>query len=61
VLGSPLAATDKTGTLKWREDYRPYGDRNFNDANAASETRWFAGKSQDADSRLSYFGASVMV
>ena len=57
VLGSPIAATDTTGTLKWREDYRPYGDRNFNDANAATETRWFAGKAQDADSRLSYFGA----
>lgn len=27
------------------------------DTNAAKDTRWFAGKSQDAESKLSYFGA----
>lgn len=57
VVGSPLAATDKVGALKWREHYWPYGERNLRDTKAATATMWFAGKPQDADSKLSYFGA----
>ncbi|MGB7815669.1 MAG: RHS repeat-associated core domain-containing protein [Methylotenera sp.] len=57
LVGSPLAATDKVGALKWREHYWPYGERNLRDTKAATETMWFAGKSQDAESKLSYFGA----
>ena len=56
-MGSPIGATDKAGALAWREYYWPYGERNIRDPKAAKDTRWFAGKSQDAESKLSYFGA----
>ena len=57
IVGSPIGATDKAGALAWREYYWPYGERNIRDPKAAKDTRWFAGKSQDAESKLSYFGA----
>ena len=47
----------RASRLQQREHYWPYGERNIRDPKAAKDTRWFAGKSQDAESKLSYFGA----
>jgi RHS repeat-associated protein len=58
VAGSPLAATDSTGSLiLWRENYQPFGLRD-NNADAASGNRqFFHGQAADPESGLSYFGA----
>ncbi len=53
ALGSPVAATDATGALLWRETYTPYGER------WRAETRdhpAYTGKLQDPDLGLSYLG-----
>lgn len=31
LLGSPVAVTDINGDLCWREDYKPYGEKLYND------------------------------
>jgi len=54
ALGSPVAATDASGALLWRETYTPYGER------WRAETRdhpAYTGKFQDPDLGLSYMGA----
>ena len=55
--GNTIAATDTTGALLWKENYKPFGDRVRNDPAAASNRQWFAGKAADTDTGLSYFGA----
>ncbi|MDB5801459.1 MAG: hypothetical protein JWL63_2398 [Rhodocyclales bacterium] len=57
AAGSPVAATDESGAVLWRESYRPYGDRVKNEAAASSNRQFFHGKPLDTDSGLSYFGA----
>ncbi len=57
ALGSPVAATDEQGNLKWREDYRPYGSRLRNEPAAASNTRYYTGHPHDEDTGLTYAGA----
>lgn len=57
ALGSPVAVTDQQGTLLWREDYKPYGDRILNDPAAANNARWYTGHVQDPDTELVYAGA----
>ena len=56
ALGSPVAATDESGNLKWREEYLPYGERLLKQDNSANDT-WFTGKQEDKATGLSYFGA----
>jgi RHS repeat-associated protein len=57
VAGSPVAATDASGNVIWREGYRPYGERRLNQAPASGNRQFFHGKAFDPDSGLSYFGA----
>jgi RHS repeat-associated protein len=57
LLGSPVAATNSTGQVIWRESYRPYGERITNDANSASNKVWFTSRRQDAETGLVYMGA----
>ena len=57
TLGSPIAATDASGNLLWRESYYPYGERIQNDPNASTNARWFTAHPQDAESGLIYMGA----
>ena len=56
ALGSPIAATDEAGNLKWREEYLPYGERLLKQDNDTNDT-WFTGKQEDKATGLSYFGA----
>ena len=56
ALGSPVAATDASGTLLWREEYKPYGDRIKREA-GSKDTAWYTGKQEEAALGISYFGA----
>ncbi|MDS4059818.1 MAG: RHS repeat-associated core domain-containing protein [Candidatus Contendobacter sp.] len=57
ISGSPVAATDESGRLLWKETYRPYGERLLNGAGPDANQLWFTGKPQDPDTGLSYLGA----
>ena len=57
ISGSPVAATDATGALIWKEHYRPYGERLQNAPGADNNKLWFGGKAYEAKSGLSYMGA----
>lgn len=54
AAGSPVAATDESGTVKWREQYQPYGERLLKEGDGQNHT-WFTGKQEDIG--LSYMGA----
>ncbi|HYQ70563.1 MAG TPA: RHS repeat-associated core domain-containing protein, partial [Gammaproteobacteria bacterium] len=56
ALGSPVAATDASGTLLWQESYAPYGKRLTQEA-GSKHTVWYTGKPEEAAFGLSYFGA----
>lgn len=56
ALGSPVAATDETGAVIWREAYRPYGSRLRGEDGGTNEL-WYTGKPEDKATGLSYFGA----
>lgn len=47
ALGSPVAATDAAGAVKWREAYRPYGARTKDEPGSANQTAFFGGHSED--------------
>jgi RHS repeat-associated protein len=51
-----VAATDASGTLLWREEYKPYGDRIKREA-GSKDTAWYTGKQEEAAFGLTYFGA----
>lgn len=55
ISGTPMAATNSTGALLWKESYRPYGDPMR--PPAIDNNIWFTGKPYDKDSGLSYMGA----
>jgi RHS repeat-associated protein len=57
ALGSPVAVTDESGNLLWREDYMPYGERVRNPANASDNTLWYTSKPEEPALGLQYFGA----
>jgi len=55
LAGSPIAATDQSGNVVWKESYTPYGQRLRNQDN--TNKIWFHGKPADVETGLSYFGA----
>ena len=57
LLGSPVAATDASGHVIWRESYRPYGERLTNDPASTANDVWYTSRRQDADTGLVYMGA----
>jgi RHS repeat-associated protein len=57
ALGSPVAASDEAGNLKWREQYQPYGERLQNQTAAQANTRWYTGHPHDNATGLTYMGA----
>jgi RHS repeat-associated protein len=56
ALGSPVAATDPTGTLLWKETYQPYGERKQKQPNSTANNRWYTGHTEDPTG-LVYAGA----
>jgi RHS repeat-associated protein len=57
ALGSPVAATNSSGAVIWKEDYQPYGEKAVNDAAASSEKIGYTGQAFDKKTGLNYFGA----
>ncbi|QJR09737.1 hypothetical protein DSM104443_00787 [Usitatibacter rugosus] len=57
LLGSPIAATNVSGTEVWTERYQPYGERLLKETESTGNRQWFTGKAHDTDTGLSYFGA----
>jgi RHS repeat-associated protein len=57
IAGTPVAATDASGNIVWRENYRPYGDRLNNQPASSNNKLWFTGKPFDPATGLSYMGA----
>lgn len=57
ALGSPVAASDTQGNIKWRETYHPYGEKILNEAPAQANERWYTGHPHDDDTGLTYTGA----
>lgn len=55
-FGSPIAATDAAGAIKWRESYNPFGEARLKPAANANHTG-FTGHVADADSGLTYMQA----
>lgn len=55
IAGTPQAETDALGAVVWKESYRPYGDPM--QPPAADNNIWYAGKSYETDTGLSYLGA----
>lgn len=47
--GSPLAATDVNGSVIWREDYQPYGERTENSVDASDNRQFHTGKPLDKE------------
>jgi RHS repeat-associated protein len=57
ISGSPIAATDAAGNLKWKESYKPYGDKLTRSAASSDNKIGFHGKQHDGSTGLSYMGA----
>ena len=60
ALGSPVAATDESGSVVWRARYRPFGDRDqiAKDYVASlANPVWFSGHVQDDQTGLTYMQA----
>ncbi len=57
ISGSPMLATDASGAVLWKENYRPYGERLNNQASGTAAQTGFTGKPFDAATGLSYMGA----
>jgi len=64
ALGSPTAATAQDGSIRWREHYRPYGERTDYDHDDPSNpnrgpknSAWYTGKIHHDEIGLSYYGA----
>ncbi len=56
AIGSPVAATDASGNVLWREAYAPYGERLLKEAGSKEEV-WYTGKQEEAALGVNYFGA----
>lgn len=56
LVGSPIAATNGSGQVIWKERYRPFGERVVKDAASSSNDVWFTSRRQD-ETGLIYMGA----
>jgi len=54
--GNVVVAADKTGNLKWKQQYSPYGNKTQGNAPANADLR-YTSHSYDADTGLVYMGA----
>jgi RHS repeat-associated protein len=57
LAGTPVAASNSSGQVIWRESYRPYGERLTNSASSTDNDVWFTSRRQDAETGLVYMGA----
>jgi RHS repeat-associated protein len=57
ALGSPVAATDQSGNIIWKEEYKPFGERIIDDPKSEINSNWFTGKAEEEGFGIQYFGA----
>lgn len=57
ALGSPIAAMDEQGNVKWRKHYRPYGEEIEQDAASVDNSIGYTGHAHDRNTGLTYMGA----
>ncbi len=57
ALGSPVAAMDEAGALKWRKQYKPYGEDLDPDPQASLNKIGYTGHVDDSSTGLTYMGA----
>ncbi len=57
MYGSPTVSTTATGKIKWKEQYKPYGERYNKTSLNDNDNLSFTGYSEDNDTGLSYAGA----
>src|SRR6266481_2860565 len=57
ISGSPVAGSDVSGNIVWREAYTPYGERRLEQASSGGNRRWFTGQPHEEFSGLTYMGA----
>lgn len=59
VVGSPVAATDESGHILWKEDYTPYGTKISDEMEAIIEKVGYTGHRYDNATGLVYAGARM--
>lgn len=59
LLGSPVATTDEQGSVIWRQDYQPYGEKLSDDMEAEVEKVGYTGHRYDSGTGLVYAGARM--
>lgn len=57
MAGTPVLATNASGSAVWKENYLPYGYRQQADAASAGNRLWYMGKPYDPATGLAYMGA----
>ncbi len=57
IVGTPSIATDEYGTVKWREQFEPYGTRINQPVASFDNDVWFTGKLHDESTGLTYMNA----
>jgi uncharacterized protein RhaS with RHS repeats len=57
--GTPIAMSDKNGTIIWKADYKPFGEEQAVTGTVENNKR-FVGKEKDTETGLNYFGARYL-
>lgn len=57
ITGSPIAATNSSGVVIWREEFTPYGEKALQEVASESNRLWFTGHHHDDQTGLTYAGA----
>lgn len=56
AAGSPIAATDQAGNVKWRKHYRPFGEEIEQGESSKDNRIGYTGHVHDRDTGLTYMG-----
>ena len=57
MLGSPIAETDESGNVLWREHYSPFGEKLDNTAQSTGNDVGYTGHQHDRETGLTYMQA----
>jgi len=57
ALGTPVAATDESGNVLWREHYTPFGEKVDKEAASVNNSIGYTGHVNDSDTGLTYMQA----
>jgi len=57
MMGSPIAETDESGNVLWREHYTPFGEKVDKEAASVNNSIGYTGHVNDSDTGLTYMQA----